>query len=254
MSLLFKEKLAQKKTLLGSWISIGHPSIAEIMADCEFDFLVLDMEHSVIELPDAQNLLQAIEAAGIFSMVRVNCNDPNLIKRVLDVGANGIIVPMIKSKEEAEQAVRAAKYPPKGERGVGLARAQKYGFGFDKYKTRYEKESVVIALIEHYQAIENLEEILNVDGLDGTLIGPYDLSGSIGFPGKFDRPDVKILIDRYEKICKKMKKPLGRHLVHPESKQVLELMKKGYSFLPVGLDALYLGLKCREVLKNIRGK
>lgn len=242
------------KALFGSWVTLSHPSIPEIMAPAGFDFLVVDMEHSAIDLSQAQVLVQTIQAQGAAALIRVGDQDPNRIKRAMDTGADGVIVPMIKNRREAETAVAAVHYPPFGTRGVGLARAQKYGFGFEDYKKRLRREGVVIGIIEHHEAVENLEEILGVDGLDGTMIGPYDLSGSLGFPGEFDRPVVRRLIHRYESVCKKLKKPMGFHVVQPDVKKVREYQKRGYRFLAVGLDTLYLGLKCQETMSSIRRK
>ena len=250
-----KQALSQNRLTYGSWVTIGHPSIVEIMAKARFDWLTIDMEHSVITLDIAQKLIQAIELSGIIPLVRVGENNSTIIKRVMDAGAQGVIVPMINSKEDAENAVMAVKYPPKGTRGVGLARAQGYGFSFERYKEWVDKESVVIVQIEHIDGINNLESILKVDGVDGSIIGPYDLSGSLGHPGEFERPDVKSAILKYENICKKMKRPMGFHVVQPDFKKVLEYKNKGYSFLAVGLDSLYLGGKCIEVMDMVtKGK
>lgn len=222
------------------------------MAPAGFDFLVVDMEHSAIDLSQAQALVQSIQAQGVAALIRVGDQDPNRIKRAMDSGIDGVIVPMIKTREEAEAAVAAVRYPPLGKRGVGLARAQKYGFGFQDYKKWLHEESIVIGIIEHHEAIRNLEAILSVDGLDGTIIGPYDLSGSLGFPGEFDRPEVRRLIKRYESIGRKTNKPMGFHVVQPDVKKVREYQKLGYRILAVGLDTLFLGLKCRETMSDIR--
>lgn len=249
-----KKALANRETLIGSWITLSHLSIAEIMADCGFDFLVIDMEHSTIELSEAQNLVRVIQKQDIPSLIRVNNMDPDGIKRAMDTGTCGVIVPMVKTKQHAEQIVSSVKYPPEGKRGIGLARAQKYGFGFEEYKQWLSKESVVIALIEHIDAIHNLREILGVSGLDGTIIGPYDLSGSIGFPGQFKHSLFKEAIRQYEKVSVEMKKTYGRHVVQPDIKTVREVITKGYSFLPVGLDTLFLGLNCKSVVQKIKKK
>ena len=180
-----------KEISIGSWITLGHFSIAEIMADAGFDWLCIDIEHSVIDFYETEQLIAAIEAKGCVPYVRVGANDPLIIKRVLDAGAKGIIVPMINSKEDAQKAVNAVKYPPVGRRGVGLARAQGYGFDFENYSKTTHAELKVIAQIEHVDAIKNLEEIVLADGVDGTIIGPYDLSGSMGKPGKYDDSDVQ---------------------------------------------------------------
>ena len=157
-----KEKLKNNAPTLGSWITLGHPSIAEIMASSGFDWLTVDMEHSVITLDIAQQLIQIIETSGVVPLVRVGENSPNLIKRVMDAGAYGVIVPMVNSKKDALLAVNSVKYPPVGIRGVGLARAQGYGFNFKEYKKWLEKDSIVIVQIEHIEAINNLEDILSL--------------------------------------------------------------------------------------------
>ena len=168
---------------IGSWITLAHISIVEVMADAGFDWLCIDIEHSIIDYNDVQLLILAIQSKNIKAFVRVGSNDKLIIKRVLDAGADGIIVPMINTKSEAIKAIEAVKYPPIGKRGVGLARAQKYGFGFDEYKDHIANEIKLIVQIEHVDAINNLEEILSLEHIDGSFIGPYDLSGSVGKPG-----------------------------------------------------------------------
>jgi len=248
-----KTLLRGRRFTIGSWISLYNNSIAEIMAQSGFDWLAVDMEHSSITLDQAQNLIQVIDLSGIAALVRVGENDPALIKRVMDAGADGVIVPMVNTAEEAEMAVRAVRYPPVGKRSVGLARAQGYGQTFEKYRRWAGKESVTIVQIEHREAIENLGDILAVDGVDGSIIGPYDLSGSFGYPGEFARPEVKRALERYESVCRKMKKPMGYHAVQPDPKAILSLAKRGYTFLAAGVDMLYLGNTCRDMVKAIKG-
>ena len=182
----------RKDISLGSWITLNHFSIVEIMADAGFDWLCIDLEHSVIDYFEAEQLIATMEAKGCIPYVRVGENNPLIIKRMLDAGAVGIIVPAVNSKEDAIRAVKSVKYPPLGNRGVGLARAQNYGFGFDEYVEKINSRTIVIVQIEHIDAINNLEEILSTKGVDGSIIGPYDLSGSMGKPGEYNEPDVKI--------------------------------------------------------------
>jgi len=248
-----KNMIVKKKTTIGSWITVGDPIVTEIMANAGFDWLTVDMEHSAITISEAQNLIRVIELSGVIPLVRVGENDANEIKRAMDAGAHGVIVPMVNSKGDAEKAVEAVKYPPLGKRGVGLARAQAYGFDFEGYKKWSENESIVIAQIEHIEAIENIEEILNADGIDGTIIGPYDLSGSIGYPGEFDRPEVKRALDRYEAVCNKLNRPKGAHVISPCEDELKNKIESGYSFLAWSLDTLFLGTACRKVVKKIKG-
>lgn len=237
----------------GSWLTIGNTVTTEIMAKSNhFDWLTIDMEHSAISISQAQEMIRIIELYNVAPLVRVGQNNPYLIKRVMDAGAHGVIVPMVNSKEDAEAAVAAVKYPPWGNRGVGLARAQGYGFSFEEYKAWLEEESVVIVQIEHIKAIEDLESILSVPGVDGSIIGPYDLSGSLGCPGDFSYPEMTNALQEYKNICSQLKKPKGIHVVQPDIQMYKEYRAKGYSFIAVGLDTLFLGTKVNEVMGAIK--
>ena len=190
----------QKKYTLGSWITIGHPSIVEVMSLNNFDWLCIDTEHTVIDYFEIQQLLTIMDAKNIFSYVRVSENNPSVIKRVLDAGAKGIIVPLLNTKDQAIEAVNSTKYPPIGTRGVNKAsRAQNYGFGFEEYAKKVNKMTKVIAQIEHINAINNLDEILSVDGIDGTIIGPYDLSASLNLTAKFNEQEFLDVIAKQQK-------------------------------------------------------
>lgn len=247
-----KTKLQNNQLTIGSWITLGSTNIAEIMAQAGFEWLTVDMEHSVITIDVAQKLIQVIEGCGVVPLVRVGENNPNLIKRVMDAGACGVIVPMVNTKDQAEAAVNAVKYPPIGTRGVGLARAQGYGFDFDNYAATVNDESVVIVQVEHIDSVNNLEDILSVDGVDGCIIGPYDLSGSLGVPGNFTHPDVLVALKKVENVCEKMNVPLGMHVIEPDYELVIDNVKKGYTFIAFSLDSLFLGTSCREQLILMR--
>lgn len=249
-----KNRLMNMEITLGSWITIGHPIVAEIMSKSGFDWLVIDMEHSVITLDIAQSLIQIVELNKCVPLVRVNENNPSLIKRIMDAGAHGVIIPMVNSKEEALRAVKAVKYPPLGTRGVGLARAQGYGLEFKKYKDWVNSESIVIVQIEHIKAIENLEEILSVEGVDGFIVGPYDLSASIGIPGEFEHPTIRSALKDALKISKKIKKPAGFHVIPPKAEELTSKINEGYQILGFSLDTLFLGQSCLLELKKIKEK
>lgn len=246
-----KEKLRKKKVTIGSWITLGHPAIAEIMAKAGFDWLTVDMEHSAITLHHAQHLIQVIELCGVTPLVRVGENNPNLIKRVMDAGAHGVIVPMVNSKEEAVRAVNAVKYPPVGTRGVGLARAQGYGFAFEPYRARVNKGSIVIVQIEHIDAVRNMEDILSVEGVDAFVVGPFDLSASLGKPGAFKHPDVLKALRRVKRVSSGASAAPGFHVIPPDPREVKKKIQEGYTFIAFSLDTLFLGTHCRDGLKAI---
>ena len=250
---MLKKNLKDNRLTIGSWVTIGHPSVVEIMATAGFDWLTVDMEHTSISYETAQTLITVIQAEGMQALVRVGHNDELIIKRVMDCGADGVIVPMIKSAEDAEKAVSFVKYPPVGKRGVGLYRAQKYGTDFEGYKKRVQDETVVIAQIEHIEAVSNIDEILSCKGLDGIIIGPYDLSASMGYPGEFHRPDVIDAIDRVDQAAKAKKIPMGFHVISSDPQEIQNKIDKGYTFLAYSLDFFFLGDKAREGMKKIRG-
>lgn len=249
-----KTKLKNGKLTLGSWITIGHPIVAEVMARSGFEWLTIDMEHSAITLDVAQNLIRTIELNDCIPLVRVSENNPQLIKRVMDTGAHGVIVPMVNSRSDAEKAVNAVKYPPVGVRGVGLARAQDYGFNFEGYKKWLEKDSIIIVQIEHIDAVKNLKDILTTKDVDGFIVGPYDISGSIGIPGDFKNPKFKREIEKIMKISKETKKTAGFHVIPPDSSEVAEIINFGYRFVAISLDTLILGTLCKNNIKDITKK
>jgi 2-dehydro-3-deoxyglucarate aldolase len=247
-----KQKLKNRELTIGSWITIGHPSIAEILASANFDWLVIDIEHTTIDLSMVQILITAIQSRGIAAFVRVSKNEEVIIKRVLDAGADGIIVPMICSADEAKQAVKYAKYPPEGTRGVGLARAQQYGTAFEAYKEWVKTDLVVIAQIEHINGINDLENILEVEGIDGVFIGPYDLSGSLGIPGKYEEPIVVDALERFKRICKEKRFSMGFHVIETNAERLQAKIDEGYNFIAFSTDFLFMGTNARNELGKIR--
>lgn len=251
-SSLLKEKLNNRQLTIGTWLTIPHRAVVEIFAKSGFEWVVIDMEHSPINISEAAELIAHIQGNGMQALVRVNKNEEVIIKSVLDAGADGIVVPMIKNKHDAETAVSYTYYPPRGKRGVGLNRAQHYGEGFETYKSWLDKNIVIVAQIEHIDAINNLEEILAVDGIDGTIIGPYDLSGSMGYPGKYNRKDVSEALNNYVLKTKNAKKPLGYHVIESDASFSSLKIEQGYTFIAFSIDFFFLGDKAKEELKKLK--
>lgn len=247
-----KNKLKNNELTIGSWITIGHPAIPEILSTAGFDWLVIDIEHNLIDPSLIGVLISTIQSKDITALVRVSKNDEVIIKHVMDAGADGVIVPMINSKEDAENAVAFAKYPPIGCRGVGLSRAQGYGTAFNEYKEWVNKYAVIIAQIEHIDAVNNIQEIISTPGIDGIIIGPYDLSGSLGYPGDYNRPEVIDAITIVEKTCKSINYPLGYHVVPPEVELVKKKISDGYTFIAFSTDFLFIGESARKKIINIK--
>jgi len=247
-----KEKLNTKSLTIGSWITIGHPSVAEILASAGFEWLVIDMEHTSIDYYQTHILISVIQGLGLQALVRVGENSELIIKRALDMGADGIIVPMVTNEKDATKAVSACRYSPEGVRGVGLFRAQKYGIGFEEYKEHKLKDIVVIAQIEHINALKNIEAIGSVDGIDGLIIGPYDLSSSMGYPGEYDRDDVQNVISEVQKKSRDIGISFGFHVIESDPEQILKKINQGCNFLAYSIDFFFLGDTARNGLKIIR--
>ena len=247
-----KSKLLANELTLGSWLTINHQSVIEVMATAGFDWLCVDIEHAAISISDLLNLVGHIQGNGMQALVRVSSNDPVIIKRVMDAGADGIIVPMIKNAEEARNAVESVRYPTKGNRGVGLSRAQNYGIGFTEYQEWLRTSSVVIAQIEHVDAVNNLSDILNVEGVDGVLVGPYDLSASMGHPGDFENTEVIEVLKRIDQICLSKQKPLGFHVISSDHRKVIDKVSAGYTLLAFSLDFFFLGDSARREMEALK--
>ena len=244
-----KEKFKTDQPSIGSWMSMGHVSIAEILAEAGYDWVVVETEHTAIDVSEVLRLLIAIEGRGALPLVRLAWNDPIQAKAVMDSGAAGVIVPMVNTREEAELAVKSVKYPPEGFRGVGLARAQGYGVSFDEYMVCANKDGLLMLQIEHIDAVNNIEDILSVPGIDGTYIGPYDLSCSMGLPGQLDHPEVEAAKMRVLEATKRRGLAPGIHLVHPNTArdELVEHVKQGYLFIALGTDILFLGDSARDL-------
>jgi 2-dehydro-3-deoxyglucarate aldolase len=231
---------------LGTWLQFGHTAIAEVLAQAGFEWIGIDLEHSVIGLETLQLLIQVIELSGCVPLVRLSSNDPVLAKRVMDAGAHGVIVPAVNSAEEAERAVRSVKYPPDGFRGVGLARAHAYGRRFQEYVAEVREYAVVIVMIEHRTGVEQLEKILRVPGVDALFVGPYDLSASYGVPGQFEHPLMREAMARIVTVARGARVPPGIHVVHPPIVQVQARLAEGFRFIAYGGDMLLLVAAIRE--------
>lgn len=235
-----KSRIRNGEITMGSWVTIGHPSVVEIMAHESFDWLTVDMEHNLIDPSALRELITAGQLHGKAMFVRVPKNDDVYIKHALDAGADGIIVPMVSTIEDARNAVNHCYYPPKGTRGVGLSRAQGYGKKFEEYKRWVDDNLTIIVQLEHYKAIENLRDIAAVEEIDAFMIGPYDLSASLGFPGKFDLPIVKESIDKFRETCIEKDLSMGLHIVPIEPKRIDKAIEEQFSFIAFGTDFQFM--------------
>jgi 2-keto-3-deoxy-L-rhamnonate aldolase RhmA len=252
-STVLRKKVNSGALTLGSWITLPDCAVAELMARAGFDWLVIDLEHSPISIESACDLIRVIDLCGAAPLVRLTSNDANQIKRIMDAGAHGIVVPMVNSAPEAARAVAATRYGPAGSRGVGLARAQGYGVTFQDYLDWQSDNPVVIVQIEHRDAIPNLEEILAVPGVDGFIVGPYDLSCSLGCPGRFDDASVIQAMESIMTVGRRAGRAVGLHLVEPDLSLLEQRIREGYTFIAYSVDFRMLDVSCRAGIARARG-
>ncbi len=235
---------AQKKLLTGIIVTMGTPCVSEILSQCGFDWLWIDMEHAPFDLGIVQSMAQASKCP---TMVRIPKLSEEWVGRVLDLGVDGIIVPHVNTAEEAKRIVMASWYPPQGNRSLGMSRAGCYGM---ESKEGANSKRVVWAQIEHRIGVENVREIVKVPGIDGIMIGPYDLSGSMGKPGKIEDPDVKEAIDKVFQVCQKNNMPVG--IFAKEPKKAREYIEKGFRIIALGVDVHYLWSSTKAALQELK--
>ncbi|MBN2449193.1 MAG: 2,4-dihydroxyhept-2-ene-1,7-dioic acid aldolase [Lentisphaeria bacterium] len=240
MSSSLRRALLERRVSLGTWIQIGHPAVAEVLAGVGFDWLCVDCEHTDIGPAGFAALARGMHGRGPVPLARVRENDTLAIRQVLDLGAMGVIVPLVNSAAEAARAVRAAKYPPQGVRGFAFHRGNDWGAGFDAYAERANGEIAVVVMVESRQAVEDIDAILAVEGIDGVFIGPYDLSGSYGIPGQTSHASVRQACARVAEACRQAGKSAGVHVVLPTPDGIRAAIEEGFTFVAVGVDTVFL--------------
>jgi 4-hydroxy-2-oxoheptanedioate aldolase len=246
-----KQLWKEGKPSVGSWMNLGSPLCAEIMSHLGFDWIAVDAEHGPVEMETIQYMFVALSTSDTVPMIRVPGNDPAVINRVLDAGAYGIIVPMVNSREDAERAVQACRYPPLGSRSMGFGRADQYA-GKD-YKAHANEEIALVVQIEHIDAVTHIDEILSVPGIDALFIGPADLAASMSIPVVLgDNPDPRHqeAIRRIMAAAKAHKIPAGIHVATAED--VNRRIREGFQFIALGTDVFFLTGAARAALGQVK--
>lgn len=236
---LIRQSLRENKPSIGSWMQIPHASVAEIMGQAGYDWITVDMEHGAIGAHQLPDLFRALELGGTLPLARLAQGQVKDCKQALDAGAGGVIVPMVESAAQLLQVRDACRWPPAGTRGVGFSRANLFGKLFDAY-TKESQEPLLVAMIEHVRAIDNLAEILQVSGLDAIMVGPYDLSASMGHTAQFNHPDFEVAMERVHGLSREYGIPCGVHVVMPEPQLLEERIAEGYRFIAYSIDATFL--------------
>lgn len=239
---MLKNKLKKRELVFGAWTSLSHPSIAEMFCSImKPDFMGIDIEHSTINQAESQRIVAAGQANHVMVLPRVASHNGEQIRRMLDSGADGVIVPMVNTPEEVQRIINWCKYPPVGKRGFGVARAHGYGVRFDEYTTTWNEKSVLVIQIESISAVENIDALLAYDQVDGVMIGPYDISGSLGIPGRLDDPKVLKASERVIEACVRHGKTCGTQITElPDEAKVERAIDSGYTMIVLASDIFLL--------------
>lgn len=243
----FRTAVRAGDPVVGCWISIGHPAVAEISASLEFDFATIDMEHAANDVGTVENLVRAVDAADgeTAPIVRIPAADPVVIKQVLDTGVSGIMVPRIETAADARRVVKAATYPPEGIRGTAAARASEYGLSFAEYLDSADESIAKILQVETVEAVENARKIANVDGTDALFVGPADLSAAVGTPLAYDSDPFTDAVADVIEAGERTDTPVGIFVTDPD--RMDDWLSMGFDFAIVGFDANFLVEGNREL-------
>ena len=246
-----KKMMREGKSVINGWLQIPSTVSAEAMAHQGWDSLTIDMQHGLVDYPNAVSMLQAISSTPTTPMARVNWNEPGQIMKILDAGCYGIICPMVSNRKEAENFVKACQYPPNGYRSFGPIRASIYA-GED-YAKHADQEILKLAMIETKEALEKLDEILDTPNLDGIYIGPADLSLAIGEEPGFDKPETSKAYKEILRICESAKKRNLLAGLHNGTAEYAEKMIKiGFNLVTVGSDSRYISSGAQADLKKLK--
>ena len=245
----FVDRLRSGDLLMGTLVSLASAEVCEILSHVGYDWLFIDAEHGAFNPQQVQGMLQA--ASPTPCVVRVPVGEAIWIKKALDSGAAGIIIPQVHNSAQAKKIIEHCKYAPNGDRGIGIGRAHKYGIDFERYIKNANNETAVILQAESYQAAEHIDDIVNLKGIDAILIGPYDLSASLGVPGQIDHPMVQEAINTIIVSCQKANMRMGFFGISAEA--VLPYKEKGITLLTVGVDTAFLIKSAAQTLSDMNG-
>ncbi len=241
-----RAKLSAGGQSVGSWIQIPHSSIAEIMGQAGFDWVAVDMEHGSVSPHQLPDLFRALELGNTLPLARLAQGSIKDCKQALDAGAAGVIVPMIEGAAQLEAVRDACRWPPSGKRGVGFSRANGFGANFESYVAEAQAP-LLVAMIEHVNAVDSLPEILSVIGLDAILVGPYDLSASLGMTACFDSQQFNSAMQEILARTAEFGIPCGLHVVQPDYSVVKQRIDEGYRFLAYSIDSVFLTTAVRNL-------
>ena len=232
-------RIKKNQLTIGSWLQVCNADSAEIIANSNFDWAAIDLEHGTIPVSELTNIIRSLELGGTMPIVRMPNKSLDLLGNIWDAGIRGMIIPNIESADEIQSIINKSYYPPKNKRGIGFSRANQFGRKLKQYQ-KQEKNNIIIAMIECKKGFENLDDILKVKDLDGVFIGPYDLSASLGMFEKFENKEFKSVIKNILKKSVKNKKLCGIHIVENNKTILRNRIKEGYKFLAYSMDTVIL--------------
>jgi 2-keto-3-deoxy-L-rhamnonate aldolase RhmA len=246
-----RERVLNKELLVGTFLNLGSSLTAEIAGHAGFDWLLIDLEHGAGNRQELLYQLQAIESTPAVPFVRIAWNDPIRFKKVLDLGASGIMVPYVQTAEEARRAVAAMRYPPAGNRGVAVMnRACAFGPGFDEYFKTASSKLVTILQIETAEAIRNVEQIAAVEGADVLFVGPMDLSVGLGIAQQWSHPELRAALSKVVNACKKFDKAAG--MIVMNEGQIDQALADGFTMLAYGSDSAVVVKGLQSIASSFR--
>jgi 2-keto-3-deoxy-L-rhamnonate aldolase RhmA len=235
-----KARFRARECMFAGWVSYSHPSIAETLARAGFDFMFIDMEHSTISIEQGQRIIAASQSEGVPCIPRPVSHNNDYLKPLLESGADGLLIQMVETSDQVRALINHAKYPPVGRRTYGVNRAQAYGFDFDDYIRDWNETSTLMLQVESIEGVRNIEDLLAFEEVDGVMIGPLDISGSLGVPGQVNHPRVVEASKRVIQECRKRGKSCGTQLAHVTPEGVNALFDLGYNYVILGSDLFVL--------------
>ena len=248
--MLLKNKIRNREKLFAGWVSFSHRSITEIFAMAGFDFIAIDMEHSTISIKEAQEIIATSQAYNIPCIPRPVSHSNDYIKPLLESGADGMLIQMVNTKSEVQTIIDNTKFTPLGKRSYGVNRAHGYGFDFEDYINSWNASSIIMLQIESMEAVRNIDQLLSFNEVDGVMIGPYDMSGSLGVPGQVNHPKVMEACQIVIEACKRHNKGCGTQLSDPNTQSINEIFDIGYTFVFLGSD-LFVLWKWADNISNV---
>jgi 2-keto-3-deoxy-L-rhamnonate aldolase RhmA len=250
-----KNSLRNRERLFAGWVSYAHPSITETFARAGFDFMFIDMEHSTISIEQGQRIIAASQSEGVPCIPRPVSHSNDYLKPLLESGADGLLIQMVETPDQVRALIKDVKYPPIGKRTYGVNRAQAYGFDFDEYIANWNETSTFMLQVESVEGVNNIEQLLAFDEVDGVMVGPLDIAGSLGVPGQTSHPLVIEASLTVIAACEQHGKSCGTQVAEANPASVKELFDLGYNYAILGSDLFVLSkwaLQMQGIMNSMR--